>query len=83
MSISRNILEVLEDNNQSKWYTMVLIVKSRKQLKVEFDYTDWFTSPFTSNQRLSFFKHKCLGEEPENNDLLQLFKEMEEYKKQS
>jgi len=29
-----------------------------------------------------FFKHKCLGEEPENNDLLQLFKEMEEYKKQ-
>ena len=83
MSISRNILKVLEDNNQPKWYAMVLIVKSRKQLKVEFDYTDWFASPFTFNQRLSFFKHKCLGEEPKNNDLLQLFKEMEEYKKQS
>lgn len=55
MSISRNILEVLEDNNQPEWYAMVLIVKSRKQLKVEFDYTDWFASPFTSNQRLSFF----------------------------
>ena len=30
MSISRNILEVLEDNNQPEWYAMVLIVKSRK-----------------------------------------------------
>ncbi|RSI67371.1 putative antitoxin YezG [Streptococcus oralis] len=83
MSISRNILKVLEDNNQPKWYAMVLIVKSRKQLKVEFDYTDWFASPFTSNQRLSFFKYKYLGEEPENNDLLQLFKEMEEYQNKS
>lgn len=83
MSISRSILKVLEDNNQPKWYAMVLIVKSQKQLKVEFDYTDWFASPFTLNQRLSFLNYKYLGEEPENNDLLQLFKEMEEYKKQS
>mgnify|MGYP003586300577 CR=1 FL=1 len=82
MDISRAILKILKDNNQPLWTSMILSIKNRKKISVEFDYTDWISSPFSINQRLNYFKFRYIGYQPKDDKELQRFQEMQEFQNQ-
>lgn len=82
MSISREIHDLLEKNNQEKWNCMIIIVHNQTKLKVEFDYADWFNSSYTPNQRLNYFQYKYLGKIPQSELEKKLYEEMKEYQEQ-
>jgi len=70
--------KVFIDNDQEPCFSVTLIVNSLGNLKVHFDYTNWFESDFGPAARIRYFEYKYLDYKQENSNL-ELMKRMKEF----
>ena len=77
--LSVSLKQLFIENEQDPWQAMTIIVDEKMSLKMDYDYADWLSSPYTPTPLRNYFKYKYLGKVPEDKKQEELFKEMEEY----
>ena len=77
--LSKSLKQLFIENNQEPWQAITIIVDEKRSLKMDYDYADWLSSPYTPTPLMNYFEYKYLGKIPEDKEEEKLFKEMEEY----
>ena len=77
--LSKSLKQLFIENNQEPWQAITIIVDEKRSLKMDYDYADWLSSPYTPTPLMNYFEYKYLGKMPEDKEEEKLFKEMEEY----
>ena len=77
--LSVDLKQLFIDCEQEPWQAITIIVDEKGLLKMDYDYADWLSSPYTPTPLMNYFKHKYLGKIPKDKEEEKLFKEMEEY----
>ncbi|MRN53043.1 antitoxin YezG family protein [Paenibacillus monticola] len=79
-SIAEEMREVFKSENQELWYSFTLILERTGELKVHFDYTNWFDTDYSFSDQLIIWKYKYLSEIPKDTGLQRLIKQyLEEF----
>jgi len=77
--LSKSLKQLFIENNQEPWQAITIIVDEKRSLKMDYDYADWLSSPYTPTPLMNYFEYKYLGKMPKDKEEEKLFKEMEEY----
>ena len=77
--LSVDLKQLFIDCEQEPWQAITIIVDEKGSLKMDYDYADWLSSPYTPTPLMNYFEYKYLGKMPEDKEEEKLFKEMEEY----
>ena len=77
--LSVDLKQLFIDCEQEPWQAITIIVDEKRSLKMDYDYADWLSSPYTPTPLMNYFKYKYLGKIPKDKEEEKLFKEMEEY----
>ena len=77
--LSKSLKQLFIDCEQEPWQAITIIVDEKRSLKMDYDYADWLSSPYTPTPLMNYFEYKYLGKMPEDKEEEKLFKEMEEY----
>ena len=77
--LSVDLKQLFIDYEQEPWQAITIIVDEKGSLKMDYDYADWLSSPYTPTPLMNYFEYKYLGKMPEDKEEEKLFKEMEEY----
>lgn len=79
--LSKSLKQWFIEYDQEPWQAITIIVDSERKMKMDFDYADWLSSPYSHNEMIDYFEYRYLGKMPESKEQEELFKEMEEYQK--
>ena len=77
--LSVDLKQLFIDYEQEPWQAITIIVDEKGSLKMDYDYADWLSSPYTPTPLMNYFEYKYLRKMPEDKEKEKLFKEMEEY----
>ena len=77
--LSVDLKQLFIDYEQEPWQAITIIVDEKGSLKMDYDYADWLSSPYTPTPLMNYFEYKYLRKMPEDKEEEKLFKEMEEY----
>ena len=77
--LSVDLKQLFIDYEQEPWQAITIIVDEKRSLKMDYDYADWLSSPYTPTPLMNYFEYKYLRKMPEDKEKEKLFKEMEEY----
>ena len=78
-NLSKELQKVFIDYEQEPWFSMTMIVTSKGNVNVTFDYIDWTETNFGPSNRIDFFMYKYFEMEPENDQDKEVVKKMEIY----
>lgn len=53
---------------QAPWQAITIIVDSERKMKMDFDYADWLSSPYSHNEMIDYFEYRYLGKMPESKE---------------
>ena len=73
--------EIFITNKLGNWNNFILIVNSKREADIKFDYTDWNSSKYTDADRINYFLYRYVGIPSENKEQEELFLEMKAYQK--
>lgn len=79
--LSKSLKQWFMEYEQAPWQAITIVVDSERKMKMDFDYADWLSSPYTPTPLMDYFEYRYLGKMPESKEQEELFKEMEEYQK--
>src|SRR5699024_1543470 len=62
--LSKELRNVIKDNEQEPWYSFTISLESSGEFKLHYDYTNWFDTEYSFSDQMIIWKNKYLGEIP-------------------
>ncbi|MGT2737007.1 immunity protein YezG family protein [Streptococcus orisratti] len=73
------IKQIFLKENFGDWFSMILQVDENQEMRIDFDYTDWFNTEYGPSSRIDFVEYKYFDKKPSNDKEAKLLEEMEAF----
>ncbi len=66
--LSKELRDIFKNNQQEPWYSFTMSLESNGKFNMHYDYTNWFNTDYSFSDQLIIWKHKYLGEVPNDEN---------------